>query len=52
MLVFTTCIASGLSVAGIWGFSIVYEESFLFCVDLLFPSIASLCSHWAAARTK
>lgn len=39
MLVFTTCIASGLSVAGIWGFSIVYEESFLFCVDLLFPAL-------------
>ena len=50
MLVFTTSIASGLSLVDIWEF--MYEWSFLFCVDLLFPSIASLCSHWAAARIK
>lgn len=52
MLVFATYIACGLRVVGMGGLSIVYEWSFLFREDLLFPSIASLCPHWAAARTK
>jgi hypothetical protein len=52
MLVFTASTALALSAGNSRGFRTVYQESIYSFPDLLFPTIASLCSHQAAARTK